>query len=181
MCFTLDTYEQHTRKQLQVGKLSFASQFQRIQSMAIWALVLGQNIMSVGIWLEGSSLYAVLETESKEKGRLGARYNLQSYVPRNLLPPRRPHLLMFPELPIGWGLLAQHRRLWLTLCLQSTEQERCVLSFEFEVLSMPSKHLSILNFIPLAQSLTFYDFIFVFISVCATEYLRRHPGSICWW
>ena len=112
--------------------------------MVIWALVLEQNIMSVGIWLEGSSLYAVLETESKEKGRLGARYNLQNYVPKNLLSPRRPHLLQFPEFPIGWGLLAQHRGLWLTLCLQSTAGKMCVLSFEFEVLSMPSKHLSTL-------------------------------------
>lgn len=125
MCFTLDTYEQHTRKQLQVGKLSFASQFQRIQSMVIWPLVLGQNIMSVGICLGGSSLYAVLETESKESGRLGTRYNLQSYVPRNPFPPKRPLLLKFPELPIGWGLLAQYRILWLTHCLQSTGGKMC--------------------------------------------------------
>lgn len=69
--------------------------------MAIWSLILGQNIMSVGVWSGGSSLYALLKTESKERGGLGARYNLQSYVPRNLLPPSRPHLLKFPELPIG--------------------------------------------------------------------------------
>lgn len=120
MCFTFRYLWATHKKTTSRGKLSFASQFQRIQSMVIWPLVLGQNITSVGIWSGGSSRYAVLETESKERGRLGARYNLQSYVPRNLLPPRRPHLLKFPGLPIGWGLLAQHRRLWLTLCIQST-------------------------------------------------------------